>query len=59
MIEMSERCKQCPYKELELKKCGYVVDGEPIGVHYEIECAHQDVCKYFVENYCGEGGDDE
>lgn len=59
MIEMSERCRQCPYKELVLNKCECVVDGKVIGTHYEIECEHQNVCKCFVENYCGEGGDNE
>lgn len=58
-IEMSERCKECPYKELELNRRGSVVDGKLVGEHYEIECVHADVCKYYVMNYCGEGGDDE
>lgn len=53
MIEMSERCRQCPYKELELSKYSNVVDGKKVGVHYEIEC------EYYIMNYCGEGGDDE
>lgn len=53
MIEMSSRCRQCPYKELELSKYSSVVDGEKVGVHYEIEC------EYYIMNYCGEGGDDE
>lgn len=59
MIEMSERCRQCPYKELELNKYSSVVDGKKVGVHYEIECVHKNVCEYYIMNYCGEGGDDE
>jgi hypothetical protein len=59
MIEMSERCRQCPYKELELSKYSNVVDGKKVGVHYEIECVHKNVCEYYIMNYCGEGGDDE
>ena len=58
-IEMSERCKQCPYKELELNRYGDIINGQAANLVYEVECAHADVCKYYVMNYCGEGGDDE
>lgn len=58
-IEMSERCKQCPYKELELNRYGDIINGKAANLVYEVECTHADVCKYYVMNYCGEGGDDE
>lgn len=58
-IDMNKRCDACPYKELELNRYGSIVDGKPVNVHYEVECVHSEVCKYYVMNYCGEGGEDE
>lgn len=54
-IEMSEKCKNCPYQKLRLDECRICNEV----VKYSVRCEHEAVCAYYEMNYCGEGGNNE
>lgn len=57
-IEMNERCKNCPYKDLYIDQKEITCSFGTVYDH-SLHCEHENVCKYYVANYCGEGGDYE